>query len=91
MKGKVARNITGRDITQLLAVSGVPEDKMSFLFRTRFGDVQVKYGYIVAGESKAIAHLIFTLRRPGVKIDIEAMKKQEKGFINSLKALFKKK
>ena len=80
-----------RDITQLLSLSGVPEDKMSFIFRTRFGDVHVKYGYIVSNDSRANAFLMQTLKKTGVKINVEAMKKQEAGFINTLKSFLKKK
>lgn len=80
-----------RDITQLLELSGVPKDKMSFVFRTKFGDVQVKYGYIVSNDSRANAYLRMTLQKPGVKIDTDAMEKQQKGFINTVKSFFKKK
>lgn len=64
---------------------------MTFLFQTPYGDVHVKYGYISSNNGRANAYLIQTLRKPGVKIDVSAMEKQEKGFINSLKSIFKKK
>lgn len=83
--------IAKRDISQLLSICGVPDDKMSFLFRTPYGDVHIHYGYIKSGSQKAIGHLMFTLQKPGVKIDMDAMNKQQKGFINSVKSFFKKK
>ena len=88
---KKGTGFASRDISQLLALSGVPNDQMSFVFRTSYGDVHVKHGYIVQGDSKAIGHLMFTLKKPGVKIDVSAMKKQKEGFINSMKKIFKKK
>ncbi len=88
---RVQKKLPGRDVSQLLSMAGVPNDKMSFIFRTPFGDVVIKYGYITTNESKANAYLIQTLRKTGVKIDMEAMEKQQKGFINSVKSFLKKK
>jgi hypothetical protein len=90
-KIKKGTGFASRDISQLLALSGVPNDQMSFIFRTSYGDVHVKYGYIVQGDSRSIGHLMFTLKKPGVKINIDAMNAQQKGFINSMKKIFKKK
>jgi hypothetical protein len=88
---KKGTGFASRDISQLLTLSGVPNDKMSFVFRTRYGDVEVRHGYIVKGDSKAIGHLMFTLKKPNVKLNMPEIEKQQKGFINSMKGLFKKK
>ncbi len=78
--------IASRDITQLLLLSGVEKEKMSFIFRTPYGDVLIRFGCIMSNNQKANAFLIQTLKKPGVKI-----KTQEENKIGLMNSILKKK
>lgn len=80
---KTGNFIGHRDITKLLELSGVPKEKMSFIFQTPYGNVFIKYGCIVSNNQKANAYLTQTLKKPGVKIKSEAFEEKKVGLMNS--------